>query len=211
MCHGLQERTRGNKLRCSSVVRHELRYDVQMPVETVDTAERHTVGARGLDVIERTTSSGTGRFLSQDTSKGGDNWYVYGANNPITCGDASGHDAMNIYTQTFIISMTASFFAALGLDWGGSGFQARDLRDVLGAATSGVKGAAVATFAAFLFKFYFGSEGVASRIPMRIGFTRGLAKVASGSFLGGIAVGAIWYYGKRAGEIMYELAMMEDV
>ncbi len=149
----------------------------------------------------------TGRFISEDPARDGVNWYLYADGNPVNKVDGEGKRAMDPVLQVFIWGMLIGFFGQLGFYIGyGATTTFPGFGELSGSA---LLGAIITAGTAYLFRLTTGSEGLSARVPLRVGYVRGFLMVAYYSLITGWAAGALIYAGIRAGQVAFELFLMD--
>jgi RHS repeat-associated protein len=135
---------------------------------------------------------GMGRFVSQDNHLEGLNWYIYAENDPLSKVDISGNSIILLC----VIGMFVGYFAALGMDLLENQVTFKSFATAIPDGLVGaVTAAAVKYLKVFLAKYVLSGA-------LRPGY--------HDAALGAAGLGAIaaLYYGKMAGEALYQLFMM---
>jgi RHS repeat-associated protein len=146
----------------------------------------------------------SGRFVSEDPKRNSYNWFTYASCNPVNLSDNDGQAAMDPMTQAAIIGLIFGFMMAIGGTAAGDIFSGTipNLMQLLQAIGAGIVGLAGNWLLAWVGKNILGTaEGLASRIPQRIGYLKGFAAVG----MTGIALGAIVALAIYDGQLLFEL------
>ena len=143
-----------------------------------------------------------GRFISEDPARDGVNWYLYADGNPVNRVDVEGKKALDAMTQITIVAMLIGFMSSLGayIAYGQLG-----LDSLTQSAKAGLFAGAVSWFVAWVAKYLWGTEGLAARIPLRVGYAKGFATVGISALAAGIGFTLLY----RAGQALFEIFLME--
>jgi len=144
----------------------------------------------------------TGRFISEDPARDGVNWYLYADGNPVNKVDAEGQKAWSALLQITIAAMLIGFMSSLGYYTAYGEFGWHSLSQSVKA---GIFAAAVGWFVTWGFKYIWGSEGLAARIPQRVGYVKGFATVGILAYAAGVGFTLLY----RAGQALFEMFLME--